>query len=139
MKDKVYDPNSLSVVFGGVPMSGFAEDSMLTIERENPLYKVTTDIHGVMSRCKINKDMTKITITLTQSSYSNNVLSNFVEMDRLSNSGVFPVSIKEPTGTTLFACTHAFVLESPKVEFASEEKTREWVIQASGVTQYIGN
>lgn len=136
---KTYDPNNLSVVFGGVPISGFAVDEGLSIERENPLYKSTVDLHGNPTRTKINNDSTKITLTLTHKAYSNNILSNFIEMDRLNNSGVFPVSIKEPGGSTLFACTHAYVLEAPKLGYGADEKNKTWTIQAHGVTQYIGN
>ena len=136
---KVWDANQLSVVFGGFPISGFAEDTGLEIERENPQYTTKTDIHGNVSRSRVNKDMTKITVTLMRGSYSNNILSNFVEMDRLKNSGVFPILITESNGTTLFACTNAFILHSPKTGYGTEEKNVEWIIQASGVTHYIGN
>ena len=137
--EKVYDPNQLSVVFGGSPISGFAEDTMLEIEHEDQLFKFKSDVHGNVSRTKINKDLTKITLTLTRDSYSNNTLNSFVEMDRLTNGGVFPIIIKDPNGVTMFACTHACVSSRPKISYGGDEKNREWTIQASGITQHIGN
>ena len=137
----IYDPNQLSVVFGGFPISGFAKDTTLEIEHENPpqpYYKITTDIHGNISRTRrVNNSIVKITLTLKRESYSNNTLNNFVEMDRLTNGGVFPILITESNGTTLFACSYAFVSDVPRSVtcYYSNEKIIEWTIQASGITQ----
>lgn len=135
----VYNPNNLSVVFGGRVISGFAVDDALTIEREHPHYKTNFDLHGNPTRTKVNNDSTKITVTLTHKSPSNNVLGNFLELDRLNGGGVFPISIKEPDGASFFVCTHAYITDSPKIGYAGEEKTKTWSIQAYGVTQCIGN
>jgi len=138
MTYKHFDPNQLSVVLGLSPISGFAEDTMITIEYEDAPYKLSHDIHGNPIRSRVNKNTAKITIILTQNSKSNDVLSNYVELDRVNDAGIFPVIIKDPSGTSLFSCEHAFVLETPKVEYGQEAKNREWVISASNMSQYVG-
>ena len=139
MAQKNFDPHQLSVVFGLTPIVGFAEDSMISIENENPQYNSSYDIHGNVTRYKVNKNNAKITLILTQTSRSNDVLSNYVELDRVSDAGVFPVMIKDPNGSTLFSCQHAWVKQSPTVEYGMEAKNREWIIEASGISQYIGS
>jgi hypothetical protein len=138
MSSKVYDPQQLSVVFGVTPINGFAEDTMINIDAEDPKYNATTDIHGNVTRFKVNKNMAKITITLTQSSPSNDVLSSYVEADRANNSGIFPVMIKDNNGTTLFSSTSSYVESVPAVEFGNDNKNREWIIRATSVSNFIG-
>lgn len=138
MSSKVYDPHQLSVVFGVTPINGFAEDTMISIDIEEPQYNATTDIHGNVTRFRVNKNMAKITITLTQSSPSNDVLSSFVEADRINNSGTFPVMIKDPNGTTLFSSTSSYVEQVPSIEFGNDNKNREWLIRATSINNFIG-
>jgi|JFJP01.1.fsa_nt_gi hypothetical protein len=138
MAIKVYDPTQVGVIVGTSPINGFAEDSMITIEMEDPQYVVATDISGSPTRFKTNKALAKVTIRLTQTSPSNDLLSSYVELDRISNAGVFPLMIKDNNGTSLFTSTAAFVEQVPSVEFANENKNREWVIKATNVAKFIG-
>jgi hypothetical protein len=135
MSYREYDPTQLSIVLGGFPINGFAQGSMLSIEREHPFYKISHDAYGNLVRSKVNKDTTKIIVTLTNGSYGNNIVTKFFEMDRLNNNGIFPVMIKEPKGTMLFAREYAFVLDSPKIEYAAETQSAEWTLYCSQVTQ----
>jgi hypothetical protein len=139
MTRKVYDPKQLSVVFGITPIVGFAEDTMISIESESPKYNSNHDIHGNVTRYRVNKRVAKITVTLVQSSKSNDLLSNYAELDEVSNGGVFTIMIKDPHGTTLFSCPEAWIIEPPKLEFGTEGKNREWVIEANNFSQYIGS
>lgn len=138
MAHKTFDPAQISVVFGTSPVVGFAEDTMINIEIEDPQYNNNTDIHGNVTRYKVNKNTAKITLTLTQESSSNELLSNYAELDRVSDAGSFPVMIKDPNGTTLFTSTSAYVEQIPTIEYGAEAKTREWVVKATSVTKYIG-
>ena len=76
MAIKVYDPTQVGVIVGTSPINGFAEDSMITIEMEDPQYVVATDISGSPTRFKTNKALAKVTIRLTQTSPSNDLLIN---------------------------------------------------------------
>jgi Protein of unknown function (DUF3277) len=138
MAIKVYDPTQVGVIVGVSPMNGFAEDSMISIEMEDPQYVVSTDISGAPTRFKVNKSIAKVTIRLTQASPSNDLLSSYVEADRVNNAGVFPLMIKDNNGTSLFTSTAAFVEQVPSMEFANENKNREWVIKATNVNKFIG-
>ena len=71
MAIKVYDPTQVGAIVGTSPINGFAEDSMITIEMEDPQYVVATDISGSPTRFKTNKALAKVTIRLTQTSPSN--------------------------------------------------------------------
>jgi hypothetical protein len=139
MAQKNFDANQLSVVFGTSPIVGFATDNALSIETEDMQYKSTRDLHGNVTRYRINNNSAKITLNLTQASRSNALLSNYVELDRQSDSGVFPIYIKNADSTTLFRSDSAYVEKVPTNEYGEEEKNREWIIMATDNTHYIGN
>jgi hypothetical protein len=139
MAKKSWDANQLSVVFGVSPIFGFATDKALTIETEEPQYKNTRDLHGNVTRYRINSNSAKITLVLTQSSSANALLSNFVELDRQSDAGTFPIYIKDSNSTTLFRSDSAYVLQIPSNEYGEEGNNRQWVIMATNNTHYLGN
>lgn len=139
MAQKNFDANQLSVVFGVSPIVGFATDTALIIETEDTQYKYNRDLHGNVTRYRINNNSAKITLTLTQSSDSNALLSNYVELDNQSDTGVFPIYIKDANSTTIFRSDCASVMQVPSNEYGEEEKNREWVIMATNNTHYIGN
>jgi hypothetical protein len=139
MAIKVWDGNDLSVVFGMTPITGFAADTSLKIERENPQYNHVCDLYGNPSRNKVNNDATKITITLLKNSSSNELLSNYVELDRQSDSGVFPILISDANSTDLFESAFAYVLQVPSNEYGQDANTREWVIHATKNVSYLGS
>lgn len=138
MAIKVFDPNQTSVVAGVSPIQGFTEDSMLSIETEDAKYAINTDIHGRVTRFRQNKNIAKVTLTLTQSSPSNDVLSSFLEADRKSNAGVFNFMIKDNSGTTLFTSVNAYVEKQATVEFGNDNKNREWTIICINPSNFVG-
>lgn len=138
MAIKVFDPNQTSVVAGVSPIQGFAEDSMLSIETEDAKYGITSDAHGDVTRFRQNKNIAKVTLTLTQSSPSNDVLSSFLEADRKSNAGVFNFMIKDNSGTTLFTSVNAYVEKQATVEFGNDNKNREWTIICINPSNFVG-
>lgn len=137
MTHRNYDPAKLSVVCGGIPIHGFAEDTMFDIEFEDDQYNESSDIRGNITRVKVNKNSATLTLHILQNSSSNDVFNSFIEADRLSNSGVFPVIIKDEEGNTIFACSAAYVKGISKASYGSENNTREWIIRATGITKFI--
>ncbi len=138
MAIKTYDPNELSIIIGTSPIVGFEEDSGVAIEFEDPQYEIHNDVHGNVARFRQNKNIGKVTLNLTQTSASNDVLSSWLEADRINNGGIFPVMIKDNSGTTLVSSTAAYIEQLPSIEFGNENKTREWVIILTNATKFVG-
>lgn len=136
---KVYDPTKVSVIVGATALKGFAEGGYIKIDYEGNKYSEVYDSRGTtMVRIKQADKGTKITITLTQGSQSNDMLSALAEADRLNDSGVFDVFIKDGNGTSLFTGLECFIAELPQVEYSNENTNREWVIRVPRVQQFIG-
>lgn len=139
MRPKSWDANQLSVVFGVSPIFGFAPDTALTIEVGDVTYKHTRDLHGNITRSRINDNSAKIKLTLMQSSSSNDVLSTFQVLDKQSDAGMFPIYIKDANSTTLFRSDEGYVIGTPETSMGEEQKTITWEILATSYTYFIGS
>jgi Protein of unknown function (DUF3277) len=138
MATKTFDPNQLTMVFGTSIMTGYADGTMLSIAFDEQRYNTEVDANGNSIRYKINNNNATITITLNQASPSNDVLSVYMNLDRQSDTGVFPISIKDNRGSSLFTSIGAYVESTPSVEFGTTGNNREWVIKATDVGFFVG-
>lgn len=85
-----FDPASVVISFGGIPLSGFADGTFLEITADNPQFTKTVGADGYTTRTKSNNYGAQVTITLAQSSPSNDILTSFLNADRIDNQGVKP-------------------------------------------------
>ena len=135
---KTYDPKLVIVVVGGVLMSGFAEGSLVKVERNTDTYKLVIGTDGEGTRSRTNDRSGKITISLMQTSFSNAVLSGFAQLDETANAGVVPVTITDLNGASLYHADNAWVLKPPAGEHGKEAKAREWVLETDRLDWFEG-
>lgn len=134
---KTFDPSQLVLSVGGVPASGWADGSMMTVEYDEDAY---TKVVGVdqTTRVKSSNNGGKITIRLQQSSPFNDVLSAFAIADREDNSGVVPALGKDNSGRTVIFSPSAWVMKIPSAEFAKEHSDREWILDCADLELFVG-
>lgn len=125
---KNYDPKDILLVVAGTPVEGFADGTFVVCARNNDSYTTSTGADGEPARAQSNDKSGTITITLMQTSATNDILSAAVTLDELQGDGVFPVLVKDLNGTTLVTAETAYVQKPADVEFGRELAEREWVI-----------
>lgn len=136
---KTYDPNNVQIILGGAPMSGFADGTFVSVASDENLYNKTVGADGEVSRARLNNKSATITLTLKQTSSSNDVLSNYAALDQASDSGVFPLMIKEiGSGRTLLFTQAAWVEKFPDTAYSKDVEDREWTIATSQMNTFIG-
>lgn len=138
MAVKTYSPKKVSVVIGGFIISGYAEGSFVKVEYEDDAFTKVTGADGETSRTHSANISGTITLTLLQTSESNDVLSGLHIADRLSLQGVVPVLIKDNNGTTFAGAPEAWIKKMPESEFAKEMGEREWVIDCGALLYTTG-
>jgi hypothetical protein len=141
-KTHVYDPASLVVVFFGIPMQGFAEDSVVEVAYNEDAFTLQMGVDGDGTRSKTNNRSAQITVSLMQSSLVNDLLNQVHQLDLNSPNGlgIGPLLIKDLNGRSLHAADKAWIMKSPDAAYAKEAGAREWVIEtASLVSSYGGN
>jgi hypothetical protein len=139
MSVRTYDPKSVVVTIGGVPMSGYADGTFLNVDRDENAFTKVTGADGTSTRVKSNNRSGSMTLTLKQSSPSNDVLSGFASLDELSNTGVVPILIKDLSGNSLFFSATGWVQKFPSSEFGKEINNREWVLDLVDVDMFVGS
>lgn len=138
MTVKTYDPKKVAIVIGGVPMSGFADDTFVKVSRKEDLFTMYVGADGETARAKSNNRSGEMTLTLAQTSPSNDVLSAFHLADELDNAGVVPILIKDLSGTSVFFSAAGWIRKAPDAEFGKEINTREWVFDLAAVDVFVG-
>lgn len=132
-----YDPRQLSVICGGFIIRGFA-DTQVTITRTNAAWELVVGADGEATRVKSNDRSGTITFFLQQSSPSNDELSTLALLDELSNTGIFPLLIKDNLGSTVAVADTAFIEKFPDAAFGKTAQNREWVLRTDNLNVFLG-
>lgn len=138
MSVKSYDPNAVTLVFAGIPVEGYADGTFVNVARNNPAFALTVGSSGEGARAKSNDKSGTVTLTLIQSSLSNDALSAIAALDEASSDGVGPLLMKDLSGRSLYAAETAWIQKVSDAEFAREITSREWVIETDSLEVFVG-
>jgi len=126
-----YNPKEVTVLVAGIPLSGFAADTFINVERNEDVSIAYVGSKGEVGRVKNVDDTYTITITLQQISQSNNLLQAYITADEfIDMPPILPVSVIDLYGRELFQSSWAWIQKEPARSFSSGMETREWVIYA---------
>lgn len=138
MGAKHYDPAQVKVTFGGHVVQGYADGTFVEVARNEQSFSLQVGTDGEGTRSKTNNKSGTVTLTLMQSSQSNDVLSGFSLADELSSAGVFPLSVVDKSGKTIVAAETAWIQKPADVEFSREATSRQWVFETDNLIMNIG-
>ncbi len=138
MTVKTYDPKKVHILIGGFEMVGFVDGTFLTVEMDEDAFSKVSGADGETARSKSNNTGAAATLALLQTSTSNDVLSGIYLADRLSNSGVVPILVKDSLGTTILFSAEGWIKKPAPAVFAKEISNRDWVFDLSTVDIFIG-
>ncbi|MEM3318264.1 MAG: phage protein, partial [Thermoplasmatales archaeon] len=79
-----------------------------------------------------------LTITLAQTSPSNDVLSGIFNLDKLSNQGIVPILIKDMSGNTVIFSATGWIQSFPDMSFGNEINDRSWIFDLANIDMFIG-
>lgn len=135
---RTYDPKQVMILIGGIPMGGFADGEYVNVERTSDTFTMVSGADGITSRAKTNDRSGSMTLTLAQTSPSNDALSAIALADELTNSGVVPILIKDGSGTTVFVSAFGWIKKPPAASFAKEIGNRAWILDLADLDVFIG-
>jgi hypothetical protein len=138
MAVRTFDPKSVIVTIGGVPMSGYADGTFLEITADTQQFSKVVGADGYTTRVKSNNYGGVMTLTLSQSSPSNDILSGFLAADRAANLGVVPILVKDLSGTTVIFSGTGWIQQFPDVTYGNEINNRGWVLDLADIDILIG-
>jgi hypothetical protein len=133
-----YDPGLVSMSFGAILITGIAKGTFVSAERNKDAWSIDVGAGGDVTRTKNRDRSGMVTVTLQQSSPSNDALSARARLDELSSAGASPLIVKDLSGTTLVQAEAAWVKKLPKTEFGDESSNREWIFECADLEIVAG-
>lgn len=131
------NPREVINTLGGHKLAGFGDD-MISIEYPEDLVEVVRGADGQVTRNIHAVDDIQITITLKQSSSSNDFLTALFNADKLSGGGILPWLTKDGAGTSLITAPECFVKKAPTADWGKTAKDRVWILHTGPALVFIG-
>ena len=136
---KTYSPDRVKLVVGVHSVTGYADGTFVSIDPLGDGITSQAGADGEVARVMSADKRVKITLTLQQTSRSNDVLNTLLSIDHLSGGDKpFPLMLTDLRGTTLVATDAAWIVNRPTVEFGKELGNREWVIETARAAFTVG-
>jgi len=128
-----YSPQEVQLTFGGYTITGWQN---LTITRSVDAFKPVRGIRGKHTRVRSIDTSCTITVTILQTSMSNDVLCRIHDLDIEYGSGRIELLLKDMGGTGVFSSAEAYVLGYPEVVYSGEFEYRQWRLFCQNTGNY---
>ncbi len=138
MSVKTYNPADVQLILAGIAVSGYADGTFIAIGRDNPSFTSGSGADSEGWRAKSNDKTGTCTLTLLQTSASNDAFSALAALDEASGDGVGPLLLKDNSGRSLYSAETAWLEKPADAEFAREQSDREWVIKTDKLNVFVG-
>lgn len=133
-----YSPDFVTIVYGGVLLTGYADNAFIEIEYEEDDFKKQTGSLGDVTRTRQLNRSGKITVTLMDAAPVNDQLMSLAAADRQSGSGFKAFTFTDRSSNTTARATECWVMKLPKIGRAKESGTTVWVFEAAFLDLNVG-
>lgn len=133
-----YDPKLVILALGEIVISGYADGSMIQASRDADSFTKHVGADGEVSRTRNRNRSGSVTVTLKQTSLTNDALSALLAADELLGTGVRPLTLRDMSGTTLLASDRAWIRKPADAEFARDQSDRQWVFDCATLSGVVG-
>lgn len=131
---KTYNAKEVNVALGTHIVTGFADDSFVTIDPNGGGITKKVGCDGEIVRSIDPDDTYIIKLSLLQTSATNSYLQGRVDQDRKNGDGMFPIIVKDLKGGMVFSSDSAWVVKTASRGFGKEAGNREWEIHTGSGT-----
>jgi len=138
MAVRSYNPSEVSVIVAGRIIGGFADGTFVGVERNNDSWALSVGADGEGTRSKSTDRSGRFTITLNQSSESNEFLTELEAADDISGTGTFPVLVKDGSGTSIHEGETCWIVKPASAPYGKESDNREWIIETDLLRTLVG-
>lgn len=133
-----YDPKKNIVVFGSQQIHGFSEDDIVEISPLGDGMTIYTGADGEVGRSIDPNECYEVTIHLATTSKSNEYLSQMFNFDRKTGKGLFPLTVKDLSGQTMFFAAQAWVQNAPGSSKGRQIDANEWTLNTGKASYTLG-
>lgn len=126
---KTYNPKRVQLAIGPHIVTGFADGTFIQVDRNADQFQVVVGADGEAARAASADKSGTVTVTLMQTSASNDFLSAALNTDELTNLNTMPLLMKDISGRTLVQAAEGWVKKYATIEMGKEIVSREWVFE----------
>ena len=124
-----YDPRQVAVFVDGQEIVGFAEGTMISVERSNPRWSADVGAKGEATAVRSADDTATATITLKHNSVSNQLLHQlWAEQDEPGRQISFSVTDRNFDGDVSVSGSDCKIVNLPTFTRGAEVESMEWEI-----------
>lgn len=136
---RTYDPASVVITINGAPISGYSEGTFVEIDRDEATWSKVVGADGLVTRGKTNNFSGTMTLTLKQSSPSNDFLSGLLALDEATNAGVVPILVKDLSGNSTYFGGSCWVRQYANSTFDKAITDRTWTLDIDELDLFVGS
>lgn len=123
-----YNPKKVTVSLGNHIVSGFSDDSFVSIEHAGDGTSYVVGADGEIARSIDPSSLYTLKLTLLQTSRSNDWLQRMYEKDKKDGTGTFSVNVNDILGVEKFVGAVAWVTKPASWMRGKTQENREWEI-----------
>lgn len=129
-----YDPKQVAITLGDHIVSGYAEDSYITIEPSGDGITKKVGCDGEIVRSLSPDNTFNVKLNVLYQSASNAWLQERYDLDMSTGEGMFPILIKDLKGTMIFSADACWAIKPAARGFGKESGDREWELTTGTAT-----
>ncbi len=127
-KVSTYNPRKVTCAFGNHIVSGFADDSFITIEHAGDGTSYVVGADGEIARSIDPSKLYTVKISLLQGSPTNAFLQKKYDRDSQEGDGTFSLTISDLLGKEKFVGATAWVTKPATWTRGKQQNMREWEV-----------
>ena len=129
---RTYNSKKVTIACGSHIVTGYAEDSFVTIDETGDGVSSVAGADGEVARSVSPDPRKTVKISLIQNSSSNAFFQRQYNRDKSDGSGTFALLIKDLTDGTIFSADTAWVNKLPSFSRGKTVGTMDWELTAVG-------
>lgn len=127
-----YNPKKVTCTLGNHIVSGFADDSMITIEFAGDGTSYVSGADGEVVRSIDPSEIYTVKLAVLQTSPTNAFLQNMFDKDKKDGNGTFNININDILGKEKFVAEVGWVTKPASFVRGKTQNNREWEIACKG-------
>ena len=131
---KTYNPKEVTVALGSHIVTGFADDSFITIDPNGDGITKKVGCDGEVVRSVSPDDTYIVKLSLLQTSATNSFLQGMIAKDIKNGGGTFPITVKDLKGGMVFSTSAAWATKPASRGYGKEASNREWELHTGSAT-----
>ena len=138
MSAKTYDSKKLIVAWGGIVVRGTAPGVFINIDHNEDTWTLAVGSDGEGARSRSNNNSGRVTITMLQTSLTNQQFSQQHFIDRQTGAAIYPLLVKNVLGLDLYQAATAWLVKPATATFGNEIENREWILESDNLEMFSG-